>query len=354
MDGRETDSNESAVTRVETNKLSLKCLRLESSEHNDEPQVMNISDLPVELIDAILEHLNVKNLINVAQSTKKLQAVARSVFRRKYGTKPVNFIARFPRSTMFHQRGDLPEIIETPKLIVRRLKTCLQLLRCLGPSIDTLAIIHPLTGSLKYVNQYINKYCTNLISISYGSSVSEHILVDLYRNSKILAIFRKPFNNVQEIKIYVLHIHLPKFNYWFPNLRHLELCGIDVDRTTIKEVSLPNLEHLSIRIDEESQTRDFSLQCAVEFLRVCCPKLVYLSLDSRSVSTRSEFIIIIDKNPEVTDFSNNSIRLEIDSSTNLMEVPLFGWKYSQDFVHFQIVALFLWECSIFRMKFPPF
>lgn len=49
MDERKADSEKRAVERGNINEPPQKCSRLESIEHNVEPQIMNISDFPVEL-----------------------------------------------------------------------------------------------------------------------------------------------------------------------------------------------------------------------------------------------------------------------------------------------------------------
>lgn len=52
---------------------------------------MKFTDLNIDCLEIVLEYLELIDLLNVADSTKRLNKVAELVFARKHGKKDVNF-----------------------------------------------------------------------------------------------------------------------------------------------------------------------------------------------------------------------------------------------------------------------
>lgn len=256
-----------------------------------------ITDVVDDCLTKIFELLDFESLLNVAVSNRRLQAIAGSVYRRKYCTKRV-FIN--PYSTY----AESDELAPTVSLIITHsnLNTCFQFLRCFGDSISKMNISYPpciksvRSKHYAYVDQYINLYCADsLTSVRYEQ-----------RPAFRIETMKKPFSKVESLCIERSNLdeQLPQFLDWFPNLRRLKLFANTVNRRYI-EVSFPHLEHLSVEMsDNEMSAVNFSKKNLADFLRVNSQlKSVEILMDLRKPFKFDELLPIIENNPSISKLS---------------------------------------------------
>ncbi|XP_055319988.1 uncharacterized protein LOC129577270 isoform X1 [Sitodiplosis mosellana] len=185
---------------------------------------MKFDALNFDCLESVLEYLELIDLLNVADSTKRLKKAAELVYARKYGDKGVwlRNIRISPDRLFF--------IKDASTMIIEDLKTALKLLRCVGREISKLVMIMLLPGVFSKVNidklskrdqrlfTYINDYCAEYVkniiiypSVCYASTLMEH--------------FDKPFPNVHNFE----HIDYDftekvSLNRLFPKLNSLASC----------------------------------------------------------------------------------------------------------------------------------
>lgn len=159
---------------------------------------MKLTDLNIDCLEAILNHLDLQNLLNVADSNKRLCHASKFVYIEKYGSCTVIFPILYES-----QRSS----IECHKLILvkgnmihfRHLKYILQLLRIFGHLISRMHH-HLLLGfepacifrkKITYIMGYLNYFChESLEYISIMVSVKDQ-----------LNFLKKPFTNLKTVKI---------------------------------------------------------------------------------------------------------------------------------------------------------
>ena len=136
---------------------------------------MKITDLTIDCLEEILEYLNLANLLNVANSNKRLNRAACFVFRRKHGERKVALVS--------HETYTGPIAIKSGEVWVGRLIDHFRVLRCFGCVTSHLKInLNYSIGTEKHFNRicsYTNEYCAESLiklNIYKGDSVFEHIL----------------------------------------------------------------------------------------------------------------------------------------------------------------------------------
>lgn len=123
---------------------------------------MKFTDLNLDCLEIVLEYLNLIDLLNVADTNKRLNKAAELVFVRekiKHGSKYVTFgNTKILRDRSFK--------ITREEIYIDDLKTSLQLLRCVGRVVSKIKF-NKLRGMSRnqceidcQVATYINKYCT--------------------------------------------------------------------------------------------------------------------------------------------------------------------------------------------------
>lgn len=230
-----------------------------------EQHSMAITDLNDDCLMSIFEHLDLRNLINVAASIKCLRKAARSVYSIKFGGK----IVAIDVSINSAVSGILAPIQIEPWIKIHDFRTCLQYLRSFGPLISELRIgYYHYIKLYGYVEQYINRYCVeSLVSISFFHKPQ------FFREN-----FRNPFINVRKVHISRANLNnqLPLFAEWFPNVQCLKLCDVQVDHP-FNEATFHHLKHLSIEI-YSLYPPDYSRESVADLLRMN-PQLTSLTIN---------------------------------------------------------------------------
>lgn len=212
---------------------------------NDPVLTTKIIDLNDDCLVKLFAHLDLQSMLNVAIASEYLRPAAREVYKSKFGKREVNLFILKPN--VVNRKGNVMNT-KYPALMdcftgIRTvgLKLSLQFLRCFGPSISDLVIDYDLSESkyYKHVQQYINDYC--------GENLSRFT----FRNMPNIAIdeIQKEFINVNELVIDGLDVG----QQWstivkrFPNVRSLEMNGVNMDVRLAPEKTFQYLETLYAR-----------------------------------------------------------------------------------------------------------
>lgn len=274
--------------------------RYRSAFDEQQPRSTKIIDLNDDCLMKIFDHLDLSNLFNVAVSNEWLRTAARSVYRRKIGPICVTFDAiSYSHCSALVCKAPIQI---GPETSIADVKMFLQFLRCFGPSIQNADIYLERLNSkyFDYIDQYINQYCAGtLVSLSYSG------------NRKFSAAnFQKPFVNLESVQLKDADLgdKLPLFVEWFPNLRHLELLDVRVDRNRIK-ATFNHLEHLSIDINNQDSTIGFSKRNVANLLRLH-PQLQSLNirLPGRQRMTLTTLSNIVRNNPSISTLVMSTCR----------------------------------------------
>lgn len=204
---------------------------------------MKFTDLNLDCLENVLGYLDLINLLNVADSTKRLRKAAVLVFARRNGSKIMVFgWLRMSRERLVNESSK-NEYADATILIID-LKTALQLLRCFGCVISKIqSISHKNTIGVqpeifRELFIYINKYCT------------EHLnQLELESQGGLLEYFDKPFANLKKFATtdgeYTEKCCL---NTIFPNMEQLSCVhNNDGSLYSIYTKHFPHLKELKIK-----------------------------------------------------------------------------------------------------------
>lgn len=237
---RQHDENESGA--------QCKLPRLGTCDDEQLDRTTKIIDCDDICLVKMFNHLNLIDLLKLADANKLLVPAARYVYKNKFGTKTVRISGcddlrpntRANARTGRVSKSTAPRERFPGSINIRHLKWSLQFLRCFGPSITHLSIYYNKSKSPRYqfVHQYMNQYCAeSLIEISFR---------DL-SNIKIQNFNERPFANVTTVNIFDSHLgkQLPSMVEWFPNLRSLKLSKIRLNHRFVN-ANFRHLENLEI------------------------------------------------------------------------------------------------------------
>lgn len=181
-----------------------------------------ITSLNDNCLERIFDYLELKDLLNVADSNKRLKSVADMVFALKFSERELNFIDYTPiLGSNF--------ITSPAEIHVGDVKSSLQLLRCFGHSISRIAINrneskinHPkdcanvaFSRILLYVNEFCSESLTK-INIQGGASCRIDRLENAFVKVETVHICNCEISN--EVQLSAL----------FPQVRRMYLYGIQI------------------------------------------------------------------------------------------------------------------------------
>lgn len=251
-----------------------------NSVSGNEPKSLN--NIYYDCLERIFDFLDLKSLLNVANTCKRLDTAARAKFGHEHGSKVVK-LSHVSAAIEPHISADQSSISVYSSVL-------LPFLRCFGRHVSHLRYSRSSTfqnGRERYAQRYINQYCAEtLITISFGPVES------------MIETFAKPFVNVREVTIATTALgnRLSHFMYWFPNMSRMKiLFGVrDVDDGAVA-VSFPHLHHLTVVLDTEPG--NFTIERAAELLRAN-RQLESLNIQSRR--RRNELWDLISQNESIT------------------------------------------------------
>lgn len=215
-----------------TGEPPLKQPRLDIDDNNDtecEPvQPKSLTTIYFDCLERIFDFLELKDMLNIAHTCKRLQTAAVAKFSYDYRNRNINFeLSNYERIELV--RNDIS---------VSGLKYCLPFLRCFGAKCSSVTISTNRSAPSAHhdhLDQYITKYCSSTLKsirfIQKQSFKSEN--------------FSKPFPNVRNV--YIGHMDLgqslPLIGNIFPNAHMMVLYGVSIDEeyTTVAMSQLVDL-----------------------------------------------------------------------------------------------------------------
>lgn len=189
-----------------------------------------ITDMNIDCLECIFNYLDVKDLLNVTDSCKRLKQVTDLVYSLRYGRKTLELT-----KSSLHMSKEFNEFRMTDrKISVKDLKNILQIIRCFGHLIRNISVDIFHKKYCVYVCEYLNLYCCNgLVEIKYNADIWSGDL-------------KNPFTNVEKVRIENCNLS-QKLEHCFPKVQRLELILVDIshDLMYIKG-HFQHMEHLLI------------------------------------------------------------------------------------------------------------
>lgn len=188
-----------------------------------------IIDLTIDCLEEIFEYLDLHDLLNVADSNKRLNKAAGLVFSRKHGNKYVLNRER-PSYWGFPEKdGEYLGITDNC--------SSLRLVRCFGHSISGISIDCFMCNQEFYTElfRYVNKYCTQSLVKLHVRGYRHNIFDDI----------QKPFEKVEKVlfEYCTVNVDQTMFNEVFPQMRHLTFFSNKIEDSRCIGACFSKLEH---------------------------------------------------------------------------------------------------------------
>ncbi|XP_055322231.1 uncharacterized protein LOC129578118, partial [Sitodiplosis mosellana] len=216
-----------------------------------------IIDVNLDCLEKIFRLLDLKDLVDVAESNKYLKIAADMVFNRKYRTKVV--LNNFNKTVAEPIRSPIDHL---DYIHVQTLKCCFKILRLFGNYITIVEIranpfgIHSPSFNVncERLVHYVNKYCLNSL-----------ILFEVNRPSdNFLSAVKNAFKNVEHVEIRAGNVtsELPlQIKRVFPKMRQLVLFPYQFLNS--KFIKYPYLENLHMNVFEKDDLYETSVRTAI-------------------------------------------------------------------------------------------
>lgn len=177
----------------------------------------NITDLTIDCLEEIFEYLDLPDLLNIADSHKRLNKAAAFVY-----------IRRHRKWVVFKFWPSPPDmVINKQFILIKDIDTFHRFLRCFSHSISVLEIINFKSNilccykgvciqSFRYIVEYCAQFLVKLRIRGYCHNIFD--------------IAHKPFTRLvsMSIEYCVLDLNQTLFRKWFPRLRRLNLRNIKI------------------------------------------------------------------------------------------------------------------------------
>lgn len=206
---------------------------------------MKFADLNIDCLEAILDYLEFKDLVNAADSNKRINHAAKFIFARKY-RKYVMEISGGP--SFLWAELDKPAVFQfvRKRLAIYNLKLALTTLRCFGCVMKKITIPCYNESYVQYIAAYTNQFCAGSITEISMWNIPEDVLDN----------FKKPFIRIEKLRLaYFRGQHHLAGDDWinrlFPKIKHLHLYSHPAGCSTVIanryiEYHFPTLEYLKI------------------------------------------------------------------------------------------------------------
>lgn len=216
---------------------------------------MRITDMNIDCLEEVSKHLNLTDLLNIADSSKRLNKAANFVFNQKHGNKLVRFVLCVgDQHRLVRKNGDTIFIVD--------FYTSLRFVRCFGQLIsridlDWMQLCTEMYTKPAFVEifRYMNEYCTqNLIELrvrNLSCNIIEQIVNPFEKLEKI------SFENCE------LKIDSTTFRKIFPKMRYLNLRDNQMVNSAYVGNSFPHLDTfvyrpcLKMSSDEQNNLKIF-------------------------------------------------------------------------------------------------
>lgn len=225
--------------------------QLETSEHkhhqsnqdgNKNPSTImgtrTITNIYYDCLERILEFLDRESLLNLADTSKRMQIAAAAKFSDDFGKMTIQL------KLCDRNQEEAGIFTYSDKIVVVGFKFCFPFLRCFGNKISDLYLDFYKAAAdsrITLVDRYINRYCSDTLT---------KICIEI-ENLKSLS-FEKQFKEVQQAEFVCVNLQnkLPNLMKWLPNVQNLELMTSETD--TANAVCFPYLKALKLHIYGEN------------------------------------------------------------------------------------------------------
>lgn len=193
-------------------------------------ELESITNINYDCLERISDFLDLENLLNLADTCKRLQIAAAAKFDNDHGNGKVYLNLMVYVAGIKLRKLGIYDFIQ-----VEGSRFCFPFLRCFGAKISKLMVDyggrHKRVAQNAHLERYIDQYCAvTLMSITF---------LNKWISSN--EFYSKPFKNVTkvEIKTSKAENQLLYLARWFPNLRHLKLEHVAGNETAVA-VSFPS------------------------------------------------------------------------------------------------------------------
>ncbi|XP_055323587.1 uncharacterized protein LOC129578686 [Sitodiplosis mosellana] len=239
---------------------------------------MKLTDLNIDCIEGILEHLEIDDLMSAADSNTRLRHAARFVYDRKYSEKTVSLLPGWN-----FESGSGPT---RPEYIFYNVRSSFRLLRCFGHLVS--GVLHLESAPDDY-NENNENYCNLIGYIQEYCSATLNKFYFTFDNQFEFFTLKKPFAKVTELRFNV------------KDQINANLCALgDFDAINITKDCL-------VRLFPAVQILEISAECS-QFVHSGCIANHFQQLEHLEIthcgsdwsSTCAEvYIDIIRKNPQL-------------------------------------------------------
>lgn len=230
----------------------------------------NIVDVNIDCLERVFNHLDLIDLINMADKNKHLGQATSRIFDRKYKGKTVLLQSR----EFYSIWAQDPIVITNDAIVIRKPKLAFQMLRLFGCLISKLFMdaLHPTKVDKELLN-YVNEYCSESLK---SFTLKNRDLT--YTDAK------KPYTNVEEFSMVsrIIGFQASEFKDTFPYLRRLELIRTRFSNHTRFAIQFHHLEHLKISI---------GVNKGYEITKSDAKKIIQLNPQLQSLSVSGEFYL---------------------------------------------------------------
>lgn len=213
----------------------------------------SITNTCYECLQHVFDYLDLKSLLNVAGTCRKLQTAVATKFEHKFGKK------RIVISTGYSNQDKAELDVCGNYIRVSGIKFCLPLLRCFGAQMTDIVVFYSSTywdtrpKHIHCIDQYISGFCADtLAGLTLRGDGDQELSPG------------RPFKNVKNLDIYKIFLRngLSSIGGAFPNLRSLSINSVEYGNSndSTSALHLPHLEHLSISLSRSENRIERLLQ----------------------------------------------------------------------------------------------
>lgn len=226
--------------------LQIQLNSFQRQENRMEVDISNITELGVDCLDHVFNHIELKDLLSVAQVCRQFRDAATFVYARKYSKRTVEILGDVNEQLEWTNYYDIDE----RNLVLADRKTILQILRCFGNKITHLEYRCILKDTDPYgqfyekVCHYINTYCADSLKWMYLDPLKAGF-------DKLCA---KPFKEIETVVLFMRSLDIRSFNRIFPKLKNLNFQWFNsgCKFITIAE-EYPHLQSVDVFLNESSE-----------------------------------------------------------------------------------------------------
>lgn len=277
-------------------------------------------DLNIDCHLLILESLELRGLLSLAETNKHFANLAVNVYRRKFASKTVTIVTPFTtnKNLLYYYFAQLRD----DGITIQYMDAVSQMLKHFGHLIPNLHLQYAFhyTDEYEEINKLINLYCVETLT---------SITIQIHKKS-FFDSFTKPFKRVENVEIYgdfnTLGNYELSFNQLFPAMRRLYLGDVKVlDRSCIDH-EFPHLEDLT----------------------------VYLATSNELCFNEAETEKLITKNPQIKNLklissSQSLLRFVAKHLPNLERLTLV-WYQEKPIANLNVIEMHFENLKTFRME----